>query len=72
MAIAEEILAAPELVNGLILSIDSLVGAVKATSLAIFAWLALSVYRMWVTKKEYKLIKNIDKDLKTIKRKLKV
>lgn len=72
MVFAEEILAAPDLVNGLIVSIDALAGAMKATGLAIFAWLGFSAYRLWVTKKEYKLIKGMDKDLKTIKRKLKV
>lgn len=71
MAIVEEILAAPEIVNSLVTSINVLAGAMKATGIAIFGWLAFSVYRFWVIKKEYTLMKGMDKDLKKIKRKLK-
>jgi len=72
MVLAEEILAAPELVDNLIGSINSLASVLKTTSIIIIGWVLFSAYRFWETRKEHLMLQKMNQDLKKIKRKLKV
>ncbi|MFC1686206.1 hypothetical protein ACFLZZ_04280 [Nanoarchaeota archaeon] len=69
---APELYGAPELVQTLIDSINGLANVLRATGAVIALWITVSVYRFWVTKREYKLLKILGQDMGKIKRKLKV
>jgi len=68
----EELLAAPELVENLIDNINLLITLFKATGLLVVAYVAFSVSRWWTVRKEFIILKKMDKDIKKIKVKLKI
>ena len=68
----EELLGAPELIEGLISNVKLVVTLVQATGLVVLGWLGFSIARWWTTKKEFSEIKAIHKDLNKIKKKLKI